>query len=141
MLPLKIYNSLPYNIRRQIVDIVFNNMTSDFKDGMCKEFHHNFNYQGGHWYKTLLSCCTYNKNTSVINVTINIPFDINKIEKHVDKPKEKPVKLKRYYFRIYQCGDEDGDNIWEEATSLEEAKRQVYMDYHSIDRLDFLYSK
>ena len=45
------------------------------------------------------------------------------------------IILKTYYFRIYQCGDEDGDNIWVEANSEEEAREQVYHDYHSIDDL------
>lgn len=139
MLPLKIYNNLPYDIRKQIVNIVFNNMGNDFKNSMCQEFHHNFNYERGHWYKMLLSCCTYNKDKLMINVNIGIPFDIKKIP---DKPKQQDnPKLKRYYFRIYQFGDEDGDNIWVEAANLEEARQQVYMDYHSIDGLDFLYSK
>jgi hypothetical protein len=43
--------------------------------------------------------------------------------------------MKTYYFRIYQCGDEDGDNIWVKANSEEEARAQVYHDYHSIDDL------
>lgn len=49
--------------------------------------------------------------------------------------------MKKFYFRLYQCGDEDGDTIWEEANSWEEAESNVYSDYHSIDRLDRLYSK
>ncbi len=43
--------------------------------------------------------------------------------------------MSRYYFRIYQCGDEDGDNIWVDANSEEEARAQVYHDWHSIDDL------
>ena len=43
--------------------------------------------------------------------------------------------MKTYYFRIYQCGDEDGDNIWVRANSEEEARAEVYHDYHSIDEL------
>lgn len=49
--------------------------------------------------------------------------------------------MKRYYFRLYQCGDTDGDTIWESANSWDEAESNVYSDYHSIDRLDRLYSK
>ena len=45
------------------------------------------------------------------------------------------IHMATYYFRIYQCGDEDGDNIWVEANSEEEARSQVYQDYHSIDDL------
>lgn len=40
-----------------------------------------------------------------------------------------------YNFRIYQCGDEDGDNIWVRADSEEEARAEVYHDYHSVDEL------
>lgn len=75
MLPLKVYNSLPYGKRKQIVDIVYNHMSDDFKTEMCEQFHHNFNYSGGHWYKTMLSCCTYNKEKKLINVTIGIPYE------------------------------------------------------------------
>ena len=45
------------------------------------------------------------------------------------------IHMRTYYFRIYQCGDEDGDNIWVSANSEEEAREQVYQDYHSIDDL------
>lgn len=43
--------------------------------------------------------------------------------------------MKTYYFRIYQNGDEDGDNIWVRANSEEEARSQVYQDYWGIDEL------
>ena len=49
--------------------------------------------------------------------------------------------MTRYYFRIYQCGDEDGDNIWVEAPSEEEARESVYHDYHSIDDLLLIRTK
>jgi len=49
--------------------------------------------------------------------------------------------MKTYYFRLYQCGDEDGDTIWERASSWDEAERQIDQYYHSIDRLDRLYCK
>ena len=49
--------------------------------------------------------------------------------------------MKTYYFRLYQCGDEDGDTVWTEANSWEEAESNIYSDYHSIDRLDQLYAK
>lgn len=31
----------------------------------------------------------------------------------------------RYYFRLYQCGDEDGDTVWTEANSWEEAESNI----------------
>lgn len=48
----------------------------------------------------------------------------------------------RFYFRIYQCDDyEDGDTIWMEGKSWEDAERKVRREYHSINRLTQLYSK
>jgi len=47
----------------------------------------------------------------------------------------------KYVFRLHQCGDEDGDNIWQEARSWQEAEEIVRQEYHSIDRLDRLYAK
>lgn len=49
--------------------------------------------------------------------------------------------MKKYYFRIYQFGDEDGDTIWMPAYSVEDAERSIRREYHNIQRLDFLYSK
>lgn len=43
--------------------------------------------------------------------------------------------MKKYIFRIYQFGDEDGDNIWINANSKEEAIDKVRREYHSIDDL------
>jgi len=45
------------------------------------------------------------------------------------------MKQKRFYFRIRQCGDEDGDNIWVDATSESEARDKVYSEWHSINDL------
>lgn len=49
--------------------------------------------------------------------------------------------MKDYYFRIYQFGDEDGDTIRMPGHSVEDAEQSVRREYHSIDRLDYLYSK
>ena len=46
--------------------------------------------------------------------------------------------MKRFYFRIYQNGDEDGNNIWIMADTKQEAEREIYREYHSIDDLIFL---
>jgi len=46
--------------------------------------------------------------------------------------------MKRFYFRIYQNGDPDGDNIWVDATSESEARSQVQSDYWGIDRLELM---
>lgn len=49
--------------------------------------------------------------------------------------------MKTYYFRLYQCGDEDGDTILVTAATWTQAEEQVFQEYHSIDRLDRLYCK
>lgn len=49
--------------------------------------------------------------------------------------------MKTYYFRIYQCGDPDGNGIHVSANSWEEAEQEVQREYHSIDKLLKLYSE
>lgn len=46
--------------------------------------------------------------------------------------------MKKFKFRIYQNGDEDGDNIWEEAETREIAEWNIRREYHSIDELVYL---
>lgn len=46
--------------------------------------------------------------------------------------------MKRFYFRIYQCGDEDGDSIYQEAKTRQEAEAIIRREYHSIDKLEFI---
>ena len=46
--------------------------------------------------------------------------------------------MKTYYFRLYQCGDEDGDNIYQEAKTRQEAEAIIRREYHSIDKLEFI---
>lgn len=48
----------------------------------------------------------------------------------------KKLKLmKKYIFRIRQCGEEDGSSVWTRANSKEEAEANIRHDYHSIDDL------
>lgn len=48
-------------------------------------------------------------------------------------------KMKRYYFRIYQGLDfEDGDTVWTDANSEQEARSNIESDYWGINRLDLL---
>lgn len=49
--------------------------------------------------------------------------------------------MKTYYFRLYQCGDEDGDTVFITAATWAQAEEEIYSDYHSIDRLERLYYK
>lgn len=76
MLSLKIYNSLSLRKRQQIAKIVFFNMGEDFINEMALPFHHNFDYDGGHWYKMMLSCCNYNKEKKHITITMHIPVTV-----------------------------------------------------------------
>ena len=47
--------------------------------------------------------------------------------------------MKRYYFRIYQGSDlEDGDTVWTDACSEQEARNNIERDYWGINRLDLL---
>ena len=73
MLPLKVFNELPSNKRKQIARIVFGHMGEEFIDRMSTPFHHNFDYDEGHWYKLMLDHCTYNKEKKHIKVTITVP--------------------------------------------------------------------
>ena len=74
MLPLKVYNSLPINKRRQIARIIFGHMGDEFINRMSEPFHHNFDYDDdGHWYKLMLDHCTYNKEKKQVIVKIVIP--------------------------------------------------------------------
>lgn len=75
MIPLKMYNNLPLQIRKQIVRIVYGHMGEEFQKEMLEPFHHDFDYEGGRWYKLMLSHCTYNKEKKLINVTVRIPYE------------------------------------------------------------------
>ena len=47
--------------------------------------------------------------------------------------------MKRYYFRIYQGSDfEDGDTVWTDANSGQEARSKSEGDYWGINRVDLL---
>ena len=72
MLPLKVFNELPPNKRKQIARIVFGHMGGNFITQMATPFHHNFDYSDGHWYKLMLDHCTYNKEKKQVKVTITI---------------------------------------------------------------------
>lgn len=65
-----------------------------------------------------------------------------------DKPDKTPSKDQQlsspytYYFRMYTEQDpEDGENIWEEAYSEQEARDKAYHDFHSIVSLDLIGKK
>ena len=74
MITLKLFNNLPPLLRKKIAKVVFNHMGERFQEEMSQPFHHNFDYDGapiaGHWYKLMLSHCTYNKTKNQISVTL-----------------------------------------------------------------------
>lgn len=49
--------------------------------------------------------------------------------------------MKRWYFKIYQNGEEDGDNIWQDANTKQEAIDAIRSEYWGIDDLLLLSSK
>ena len=49
--------------------------------------------------------------------------------------------MNKYYFRLYQCNDEDGNTVWIEADSWEEAESEIQSEYHHINHIDRLYMK
>ena len=75
MITLKMYNNLPLQIRKQIVRTVYGHMGEEFQKEMLEPFRHDFDYEGGRWYKLMLSHCTYNKEKKLINVTVRIPYE------------------------------------------------------------------
>lgn len=74
MLPLKVYNSLPHSKRKQLAKLVFGHMSESFIEEMTTPFHHNFDYDGGHWYKLMLSHFSLDKEKQNIKVTFTIPI-------------------------------------------------------------------
>ena len=42
------------------------------------------------------------------------------------------------YYRLYQCGDEDGCNVWTKARTKEEAENNIRDDYYNIDKLELI---
>lgn len=69
MIPLKLFNNLPRSVRKDIAAVVYNKMSEEFINEMTEPFHHNFDYDMGHWYKLMLDHCTYNKERKQIKVT------------------------------------------------------------------------
>ena len=50
-------------------------MGSDFVEEMSQPFRHNFEYEGGHWYKLLLDHCTLAKDKRTIKISFIIGVD------------------------------------------------------------------
>lgn len=124
MITLKYWNSLSESCRALILG----------KMGICdeslkKEYHHNFNYDStGKKLKTILGSMMLKNGKILVTIQVTPKFP----------PKSKQV-MHRYYFRLYTIDDpEDGENVWTEAMSEEEARNEIYDDYHSIVRLELL---
>lgn len=45
---------------------------------------------------------------------------------------------KKYIFRIYQNGEEDGSSVWVTARSKEEAEEKIRREYWGIDDMFLL---
>lgn len=125
MITLKYWNSLSGSCRALILD----------KMGICdealkKEYHHNFNYNStGKKLKAILGSMMLKNGKILVTIQVTPKFP---------SPKPKQV-MHRYYFRLYTVDDpNDGENVWTEAMSEEEARNEIYDDYHSIVRLELL---
>ena len=46
--------------------------------------------------------------------------------------------MKKYIFRIYQNGEEDGSSVWVRANSKSEAEQEIRSEYWGIDDLFLL---
>jgi len=46
--------------------------------------------------------------------------------------------MKKYIFRIYQNGEEDGSSVWVRANSKSEAEQEIRNEYWGIDELFLL---
>lgn len=129
MITLKYWNSLSGSCRALILD----------KMGICddalkKEYHHNFNYDStGKILKAILGSMMLKNGKILVTIQVTPKFPVK------SKSKPKPRVMHRYYFRLYTVDDpDDGENVWTEAMSEEEARDEIYDDYHSIVRLELL---
>lgn len=75
MITLKVWNSLSQRKRREIAKIVYEHMSPEFIEDISDPFHHNFDYEGGHWYKLMLSQCTLSKDKKSIKILTTIRIE------------------------------------------------------------------
>lgn len=134
MITLKYWNSLSPACRTKIAEKFFN--TEHFALEVREEYHHNFNFDStGRMLKVLLGNC-YLRNGHIEIVCTLIPTFTPKEQKGHKVAED---TCHRYYFRIYTKNDpEDGETVWEDAHSEQEARNMVYEDYHSIIRMDLI---
>lgn len=138
MITLKYWNSLTNQCRRAVLDKL------DIDDlNLAVEYHHNFNYDAtGQKLKSVLTRLYVKDNRLVIEVRMLPTFaptrDKTKAKDNAHTVNSKP-SVHKYYFRKYSKDDpEDGETIWEEATSEQEARDMVRSEYWNITRLDLL---
>lgn len=134
MITLKYWNSLSPSCRTKIAEKFFG--TESFALEVREEYHHNFDYNStGRMLKVLLGSCYLREGRIVVNCTITPTF----ASKRQDACKVSKDTYHRYYFRMYTMSDpEDGETVWEDARSEQEARNKVYNDFHSITRLDLI---
>lgn len=141
MITLKYWNSLSNTCREDIARIVTNGVIANPR--LKQEYHHNFDFDStGKAIKEVLSHCYLKDGKIEVRCLIKPSFRVEKrsspIIKEVLNESKKPISHK-YYFRMYTESDpEDGENIWEEAYSEQEARNKAYDDFHSIIRLDLI---
>lgn len=46
--------------------------------------------------------------------------------------------MKKYRFRIYQGGEDDGSNVWTVARNLEAAIEEIKSEYWGLTDIEFL---
>lgn len=158
MITLKYWNSLTPQSRASIAARFIG--SSFYADSLKGEYHHNFDYDAtGRMLKTILSAC-YLKGkcievrciiTPIFAIKSSAPTNSSKSTKSSAsiKSSKSSASIKsiasiksttpptyRYYFRMYTESDpDDGESIFEDAHSEQEARSKAYEDFHSITEL------
>lgn len=135
MITLKYWNSLSGACRTKVAIRFFG--TPNIPAKLGQEYHHSFDFDTtGKMLKTMLSACYLKDNQIEVRCIIEPSFKPKEQPRKIQQPK---AQLHRYYFRMYTQPDpEDGETIWEEAYSENEARNKAYDDFHSIVRLDLI---
>lgn len=141
MITLKYWNSLSTDCRKKIVETILGK-PQFYDDSIIQEYHHNFDYDStGKMLKTILSSCYIRDHNIEVRCLIKPFFHVKRVKSKII---QKALKMPRpvchkYYFRLYTKSDpDDGETVWKEAYTENDARNMVYSDYHSITRLDLL---
>lgn len=141
MITLKFWNSLSKACRQAILRLIANN--GYYNNKLADEYHHAFGFDSiGTELEELLHHVYKDKNGDLrIEVYLKPTFTPSEEQvKSIQKKQKKnnyPVQH-RYYFRAYRANDEDGENLWADAYSEQEARNQIYDDNWGIETLDLI---